>query len=72
VSQRVPWGSSERGAFIKDWYDRGFDTPPGGWADYDIHHIVPREYGGTNAFDNLAPVPRSVHQQEFNAWWSDY
>lgn len=72
VSERVPWGAQERGAYIKQWYDRGFDTPAGGWSDYDIHHITPREYGGSNAFDNLVPVPRSVHQQEFNAWWRDY
>jgi hypothetical protein len=72
VSERVPWGAQERGAYIKQWYDQGFDTPPGGWGNYDIHHIRPREYGGTNAFDNLVPVPRSVHQQEFNAWWRDY
>ncbi len=38
---------------------------------YDIHHIVPREYGGTNAFENLVPVLRSAHQQ-FNAWWRGY
>jgi hypothetical protein len=72
VAQRVPWGAEERGAFIKEWYDRGFSTPKGGWPDYDIHHIIPREYGGTNAFENLVPVERGVHQNEFNAWWRDY
>jgi RHS repeat-associated protein len=72
VSERVAWGSQERGAFIKQWYDEGYKTPAGGWTEYDVHHIVPREYGGTNAFDNLVPVPRKVHQQEFNAWWRDY
>jgi hypothetical protein len=24
---------------------------------------VPREYGGTNDFDNLAHLPRDVHKQ---------
>jgi RHS repeat-associated protein len=72
TSQRVPWGSKERGAFIKEWYDRGYSTPDGGWSGYDIHHIRPREYGGTNDFDNLVPIPRDVHQQQFNSWWRDY
>jgi len=72
VGDRVPWGGQERGAYIKDWYDRGYSTPEGGWGGYDIHHITPREYGGTNDFDNLVPVPRSVHQDEFNSWWRDY
>jgi len=72
VAERVAWGSKERGAFIKQWYDEGLETPAGGWADYDIHHIVPREYGGTNSFDNLVPVLRTTHQQEVNAWWRNY
>ncbi len=65
VDQRVPWGFEERGSYIKEWYDRGFPTPSGGWADYDVHHIIPREYGGTNDFENLVPVERSIHQNEF-------
>ncbi|MGG6463071.1 putative Ig domain-containing protein [Solilutibacter silvestris] len=69
---RAPWGATERGAFIKEWYDKGFTTPEGGWAKYDIHHITPREYGGTNDFNNLVPVLRDVHQKQFNPWWSGY
>jgi RHS repeat-associated protein len=69
---RVPWTNKERGEFIKEWYDRGHKTPEGGWANYDIHHIKPREYGGTNSFDNLVPVPRSTHQKQFNPWWANY
>ncbi len=72
VSQRVTWTARERGSYIKEWYDRGYPTPEGGWASYDIHHIRPREYGGGNDFSNLVPVARTVHQDEFNAWWWDY
>ncbi len=72
VGDRVPWGAQQRGAYIKEWYDRGYSTPEGGWSQYDIHHIIPREYGGTNDFNNLVPVPRTVHQQEFNPWWMNY
>jgi hypothetical protein len=72
VAERAPWGASERGAYIKEWYDQGYATPEGGWSQYDIHHIVPREYGGTNAFENLVPVERTVHQSQFNTWWRNY
>jgi hypothetical protein len=72
VADRVPWGNTERGAFIKQWHDEGFQAPTGGWADYDIHHIIPREYGGTNAFSNLVPVLRTTHQQQVNTWWRSY
>jgi hypothetical protein len=72
VAERVPWGAAERQAYIKEWYDRGYATPEGGWSQNDIHHIVPREYGGTNDFDNLVPVERTVHQTQFNTWWRNY
>lgn len=71
-SQRADWGPQGRYAYIKQWYDQGYPTPEGGWAQYDIHHIIPREYGGTNDFNNLVPVLRTVHQQEFNQWWRYY
>ncbi|MCF8609008.1 hypothetical protein L5G28_02350 [Gordonia sp. HY285] len=51
-SARVQWGANERGQYIAEWYDRGYETPEGGWKDYDIHHIQPREYGGGNDFEN--------------------
>ncbi|MBZ0234067.1 MAG: hypothetical protein K8M05_17185 [Deltaproteobacteria bacterium] len=73
ANQRVPWdGRHDRDAYIKKWYAAGYATPPGGWEKYDIHHIVPREYGGTNAFENLVPVERRVHQTQFNPWWANY
>ena len=73
AADRAPGLSSQgRGAYIKEWYDRGYSTPEGGWPEYDIHHIQPTEFGGTNVFDNLVPVRRSVHQLEFNPWWRSY
>ncbi|PTV52288.1 RHS repeat-associated core domain-containing protein, partial [Pseudomonas putida] len=72
LSHRVPWGASERGAFIKGWYDRGYATPRGGWGEYDIHHIKPREYGGDNKFWNLVPVQRKTHQEMYNKFWQEY
>ena len=71
-SQRVEWGAKQRGDFIKEWIDRGYQVPDGGWGNYDIHHIIPRERGGTNAFDNLVPVRREYHQTTINPWWAGY
>jgi YD repeat-containing protein len=70
-AERVTWGAKERGDFIKAWYDHGYATPRGGWGNYDIHHIKPREFGGSNEFWNLTPVERGFHQQEYNSFWRD-
>ncbi|MFN6108378.1 MAG: RHS repeat-associated core domain-containing protein, partial [Planctomycetaceae bacterium] len=70
---RVSWDSKlDRAAFIAEWYRRGYPTPPGGWPNYDIHHIHPREFGGTNDFWNLVPVERETHQELFNEFWREF
>ena len=69
---RVPWTRNDRIEFIKTWYEHGYKTPPGGWPLYDIHHIIPREFGGTNDFWNLVPIERFIHQTEFNKWWRKF
>ena len=71
-AERIPRNPHQKYDYIKEWHDRGYPTPEGGWARYDIHHIQPLEYGGTNAFENLVPVLREVHISEFNAWWRNY
>lgn len=71
IGKRVIWGSTQRGEFIKEWHNRGYATPRGGWKNYDIHHILPREFGGTNDFWNLVPVERTTHRL-FNSFWSAF
>ena len=71
-NQRSSWNLTDRANFIRQWYEKGYANPKGGWELYDIHHIIPREYGGTNDFDNLVPVLRDTHQQQLNAWWTHY
>ncbi len=54
IAERVVWDSKmDRYKFIKEWIEKGYSTPEGGWELYDIHHILPREYGGGNDFWNL-------------------
>jgi hypothetical protein len=72
-SLRVAWDSGkDKAAFIREWYRRGYPTPDGGWRKYDIHHILPIEFGGTNDFWNLVPVERNTHQTLFNAFWREF
>ena len=56
--------------FIEEWYNRGYNTPSGGWGLYDIHHIKPRQYGGSNSFDNLTPVQKNTHDTLDTLWKS--
>ena len=69
---RVSWTKYDRASFIAEWCRRGFAEPRGGGANYDIHHILPREFGGTNAFWNLVPVERITHQDLLNSFWRTF
>lgn len=42
-----------------------------GLVFYDIHHMQPREYGGTNYEYNLMPVERSAHNK-ITGWFNGY
>ena len=71
-SNRVDWNSITRGEFIKKWIEMGYPVPDGGWKPYDIHHILPRAFGGTNDFWNLVPLERNFHQRIVNPWWDAF
>ncbi|MFC9706597.1 HNH endonuclease signature motif containing protein [Paenibacillus sp. NPDC056933] len=69
----VTWGKTERGVYIKKYSEL---YPSNGWnwdgAVTHIHHVRPREYGGTNAFDNLIPIPARVHESIVSPWFTGY
>jgi RHS repeat-associated protein len=69
---RVGWNNFTRGQFIREWVDRGYPEPEEGWENVDIHHILPRKYGGTNDFWNLVPVDRVFHEQILTPWWNAF
>ncbi|MFJ9863701.1 putative T7SS-secreted protein [Streptomyces sp. NPDC101165] len=71
-ADRVVWDGNARAAYIKEWYDRGYGDLSQPWKEYDIHHILPREYGGTNDFSNLVPLLRQAEHQPFTSWWRNY
>lgn len=74
--KRVQWDNNTRAAYIKKYVETYGDPKKKNknfnWSDYDIHHIIPREYGGTNNFNNLIPLLRSFHQQVVTPWWVNY
>jgi hypothetical protein len=69
---REVWDNTTRAAFIKEWYDKGYGNLPKSWREYDIHHILPREYGGTNDFWNLVPVERDTYTKIVTPWWNAF
>ncbi|MDN4620255.1 HNH endonuclease signature motif containing protein [Paenibacillus sp. PsM32] len=71
VSNPVTWDNDKRGAYIS-WYISTYGNPNITWGGYDIHHIKPREYGGSNANSNLMPVPRNLHNSLISPWWASY
>ncbi len=63
-SQRVKWTSTER----KNYADRnGYDL-----TGTEVHHIRPREYGGTNDDWNLIPLNPDDHRKIVSPWWVNY
>ena len=58
--------------YIDEWYRRGYQTPEGGWDLYEIHHIKPREFGGSAEFENMVPLLKDVHRKVVTPWWNGY
>ncbi|MGO4696615.1 HNH endonuclease signature motif containing protein [Paenibacillus sp. 2TAB26] len=69
---RVPSISwSGRDAYIK-WYETQYGVPNWNWDDYQIHHIRPRNLGGTNVYSNLIPLVKTFHTGTVNPWFAAY
>ncbi|ASS63843.1 MULTISPECIES: HNH endonuclease signature motif containing protein [Bacillus] len=72
LEDRVKWDSSkDRDNYIKKYIEK-YGNPKWKWSEFDIHHVLPREYGGNNSFNNLYPLTRDIHQQIVNPWWMKY
>ena len=39
---------------------------------YEIHHIKPREFGGSADFENMVPLLKDVHRKIVTPWWNAY
>ncbi|GHT79988.1 hypothetical protein AGMMS50262_24070 [Bacteroidia bacterium] len=40
-------------------------------GNFEIHHIQPLKFGGTNNFQNLVPLQPQQHM-EFTKWWASF
>ena len=63
--------TSERNAYIS-WYEATYNKGKAlNWTNVQIHHIKPRQYGGTHIYSNLMPLDTSTHTT-VNTWWQNY
>jgi len=77
-ANRVKWTTTTRTKYRQWWeglYNGGQLFP---WTGIDIHHIIPKEYGGNNTYnmgnrldDNLIPLSKPVHQK-FSYFFENY
>lgn len=69
----IDWTTNDRAKYIKEYSEL---YPNNGWnwtgSVTHIHHIRPREYGGTNDFNNLIPIPATVHVNTVSPWFRNY
>lgn len=63
TSEWVPWNTQIRNAYAEYL---GKDL-----TGYEVHHILPRKYGGTNSYSNLIPLKKGDHTTVTN-WWKYY
>ena len=80
----LPEDRTQRDSTATTQYQRAWEAahggmpPPGGWGssmgEWQVHHILPLAYGGTNNPSNLVAVPAGngpgLHQQLTN-WWQN-
>lgn len=66
----ISWTTTDRDNY-KKWYNQTYPNHSWNWNETQIHHIRPRNYGGTNSYDNLIPIP-TQHHYLVSSWWSNY
>lgn len=63
TSEWVPWTAKIRKEYA-EYLGKSL-------TGYEVHHILPRRYGGTNSYSNLIPLTKSDHTKVTN-WWNYY
>jgi 5-methylcytosine-specific restriction endonuclease McrA len=65
---RTEFSLQMRAEFKSWWTQQGRPLPA---SKYEIHHIQPLKFGGTNNFQNLVPLQPQQHLQ-FTNWWRGF
>lgn len=63
------WTTAKRNNY-KKWYEPKYGKLT--WTDYEVHHIRPRVYYGSNDYSNLIPLKTSYHRGIVSPWWTNY
>ncbi|MCM3112032.1 hypothetical protein [Lederbergia lenta] len=63
------WTTSKRNKYL-DWYESKYGKITR--TDYEIHHIRPRVYYGSNDYSNLIPLKKTYHKKTVSPWWTNY
>lgn len=72
AGERVTWNAAKRIKYIK-WFKKKYSVGKSmDWSKYEIHHMKPIKYGGTNKYSNLIPLPKKIHQGSVSPWWLAY
>lgn len=72
VANPVAWTSNDL-YYYRKYYENAYNGgQPMDWSNLQVHHMKPRAYGGQNSYDNLIPVPTTLHQQTITPWWANY
>jgi hypothetical protein len=68
----ISWTTTDRNKYTA-WYDNTYPNHSWIWNNgtVEIHHIRPRNYGGTNDYSNLVPIPTQRHY-DVSSWWTNY
>ncbi|MGE6489913.1 hypothetical protein [Paenisporosarcina sp. NPDC076898] len=75
VDKRVPRELVPYRANYIKYYEKTYGIPKFNWSDYEVHHVVPLQYGGTHSMLNLFGLTIYIHQKVVhgnNGWWSNY
>jgi hypothetical protein len=63
------WTTSKRTKYL-DWYESKYGKITR--SEYEVHHIRPRVYYGSNDYSNLIPLKSSYHRKTVSPWWTNY
>ena len=66
----IGWTTNDRNKFI-EWYNKTYPNVYN-WDLNHVHHVRPRNLGGTNAYSNLMPLPKTFHTGTVSPWFVNY
>ncbi|WP_106769090.1 HNH endonuclease [Paenibacillus faecalis] len=66
----VKWTTHDRNKYIQ-WYNKKYPNVYD-WNKNHVHHMRPRNLGGTNDYSNLIPLPKTFHTGTVSPWFTRY